>query len=100
MIKKSLTIFAVVSAMALSGCKSSSGAASDARDGSSIEKAVKVSSIEKEYEFARKHCPDCQMKSQGLISKGSKHYDVLTLVTPGGEEVSYYFDITSFYGKW
>src|SRR5688572_6566902 len=70
-------------------------------DGSSVEKAIKVHSIDQEYAYVRKVCADCELKGQSLISNdsGTKHYDVLTMVKPGGEEVSYYFNITSFFGK-
>ena len=69
-------------------------------DGSSIEKAIKVKSVEEEYQIIRKLCVDCKVNGQGLIPKGNKHYDLINLVKPNGEKVSYYFDISSFYGKW
>ena len=69
-------------------------------DGSSIENAIKVKSVEKEYEIARKLCPDCKLNGQSLTSKENKYYDVLNFTKPNGEEVNYYFDINSFYGKW
>lgn len=71
-----------------------------ANDGSSIEKAIKVNSVGEEYQIVRKLCADCKVSGQGLIPKGNKYYDVLNVVKPDGEKISYYFDINSFYGKW
>ena len=71
----------------------------DLNDGSTIEKAIKVKSVEKEYEILAKQCVGCKLKSQGVSSRGSKSYDIMTLTKPNGEEVVYYFDITSFYGN-
>ena len=67
-----------------------------------MENAIKVNDVGQEYAIVRKLCPDCQIKSQALTSNRSetKYYDVLTLTKPDGEEVRYYFDINSFYGKW
>lgn len=70
-------------------------------DGSTMEKAIKANSVPEEYNIVRERCIDCKMKGQALLSgKGGKFYDRLTLVNPQGQEVNYYFDITSFYGKW
>lgn len=82
-----------------SGAKSSDNKKS-IKDGSSIKNAIIVKSVPEEYEIVRKLCPDCKMKSQALIGEGNKHYDVLELTNSKGEEVKYYFDINSFYGKW
>ncbi|KAF2511224.1 hypothetical protein [Flavobacterium foetidum] len=82
-----------------SGAKSSDTKKS-VNDGSSIKNAIKVKSVSEEYEIVRKLCPDCKMNGQALIGEGNKHYDVLKLTNSKGEEVKYYFDINSFYGKW
>lgn len=69
-------------------------------DGSSMEKAIKVGSVEQEYKIVSEKCADCKLKSQGLIfNKKDKPFDVLTFIKPNGEEVKYYFDISKFYGK-
>jgi len=71
-----------------------------ANDGSSIEKAIKVGSVEQEYKIVREKCGDCKIKSQGLTyNDKDKPFDVLTVIKPNGEEVKYYFDISKFYGK-
>jgi hypothetical protein len=69
-------------------------------DGSSVQNAIKVKSVDEEYQIVRRLCPECKMNSQALISEGKKHYDVLYLTKPDGQIVSYYFDINSFYGQW
>jgi predicted RNA-binding protein associated with RNAse of E/G family len=69
------------------------------RDGSSYEKAIIVNSISEEYVYVRKDCKGCQMKGQSLNFNDKKPYDILTLIKPNGDEVSYYFDISSFFGK-
>ena len=42
----------------------------------------------------------CQFIGQSLIFEDDKPYDVLHFETAEGEKVDYYFDISSFYGKW
>ncbi len=68
-------------------------------DGSSIEKAIKVGSVDQEYKIVREKCIDCKLKSQSLRFNNNKPFDVLTFIKPNGEEVNYYFDISKFYGK-
>lgn len=68
-------------------------------DGSTVEKAIKVGSVDEEYQIMRKLCPDCRLVGQSLVPKGNKHYDVIDLVRPNGEKVVYWFDINSFYGN-
>ncbi|MCI9845356.1 hypothetical protein [Flavobacterium pectinovorum] len=69
-------------------------------DGSSIKNAIKVNSVAEEYKIAKKLCPNCTMNGQALLNEGNKHYDLLKLTNEKGEEVKYYFDINSFFGKW
>lgn len=69
-------------------------------DGSSIANAIKVKSVPEEYEYVKKNCSGCKMVSQSLIQEKGKPYDLLQLVKPDGTEVNYYFDISSFFGKW
>lgn len=69
-------------------------------DGLSLKNAIKVKSVQEEYQYVKEVCKGCQMKSQALTQNGSRYYDVLNLTKPDGTEISYYFDVTSFYGKW
>jgi hypothetical protein len=68
-------------------------------DGLSFENAIKVNSIAEEYDYVRRNCSKCKFLGQSLVEKKGKPYDVLMLKKENGEEVSYYFDISSFYGK-
>lgn len=68
-------------------------------DGLSVETAVKAKSIADEYEFARENCLNCKIIEQALITHKNKPYDILTMEKPDGEKINYYFDISSFYGK-
>ena len=68
-------------------------------DGSSYEKAIKVNSVAEEYEYVGRVCSDCQLIRQLLAYEKNKYFDVITMKKPNGEIVSYYFDITEFYGK-
>ncbi len=75
------------------------------RDGSSYEKAIIIKAknegegIRSEYVIISKLHPNYKMKSQGTGSKNNKNYDTISIVTADGKEVTIYFDITNFYGK-
>lgn len=69
-------------------------------DGLSLETAIKVKSVKEEYVYASNHCENCQMLDQSLLEHEGKAYDKLNLKNANGEEISFYFDISSFYGKW
>ena len=69
-------------------------------DGSSMEKAIKVSSVEEEYKIVREKCSNCMIKKQSLnFNDKGKPFDILTFIKPNGEEVKYYFDISKLFGK-
>lgn len=69
------------------------------RDGSSYENAVVVKSIKEEYEWVRVHYPGSQMQSQALMFRDKKPYDALTFKLNDGTTKTFYFDISSFFGK-
>ena len=97
---RSLSKFAfIILAITIASCSSTKKVASGQRDGSSFETAIVVKSVSAEYEYVKKVCPDCKFLGQSLINNEKKPYDVLRFVRPNGKEVSYYFDISSFYGK-
>ena len=77
----------------------SSTKTTDVNDGRSMAKAIKVNSVDNEYELMRSLCGGCKLKSQSIAKSPdqTKHYDLLTFKKPSGEEVQYFFDITSFY---
>jgi len=80
-------------------CGTTKNISMEERDGSSFEKAIIVNSIPEEYQYVKKHCPDCKFVMQSLMQHKGKPYDVLEFEKPTGEAVSYYFDISKFYGK-
>lgn len=69
-------------------------------DGLTIENARKVKSIAEEYEYIKENCDNCELLGQALIQHNGKPYDELVVKKADGKEVSYYFDISSFFGKW
>ena len=95
--KKIYLIILVVISLTIASCSSTKNAQTN--DGLSYETAIKVKSVEQEYQLLPKLCPGCNLKSQGLSSKGNRHYDVMTMIKPDGGTIVYYFDITSFFGR-
>lgn len=73
---------------------------SSKKDGLSLETAIKVKDVKEEYIYVRNNCEKCQMLGQSLMQHEGKAYDRLKLKNANGEEISFYFDISSFYGKW
>lgn len=94
---KILKIGIVLSIFFIVSCSSTKNLSTSTKDGSSIENAIKVSSISEEYEYVRKVCEDCKFLSQSLIFKKKKPYDMLEFKKSNGEKISYYFDISSFF---
>ncbi len=70
------------------------------KDGSSIENAIKVKSVSEEYAYIRSNCNQCTFVRQSLIQVKGKPYDLLEVTKPDGTTAKYYFDISSFFGKW
>jgi hypothetical protein len=74
-------------------------------DGSTIEKAIVIKAsdestgVRAEYVMLGKMYPNFKMKSQGTTSKGSKNYDIMSIITADGTQKVIYFDITKFFGK-
>lgn len=91
--------FQILISLAILNTSCSSTKSSQTNDGLSYETAIKVNSVEKEYKLLPTMCPNCELKSQSLASKGNRHYDVMTMIKPSGETTTFYFDITSFYGN-
>ena len=67
-------------------------------EGKSLKTAIAVNSVSEEYAYVRKVCPECNFTGQALIFEKNKPYDVLNF-RKNGKKVSYYFDISSFFGK-
>lgn len=68
-------------------------------DGLSIQNAIKVKNIKQEYSYVHENCKDCKILGQALLNNKNKPYDRLDAEKPDGTKISYYFDISSFFGK-
>ena len=97
--KSIFKILFLISFIVFSSCSSSKSISNSERDGSSFQKAIIANSIAEEYEYARKVCQNCQLLGQALTEHKGKPYDILNFRKPNGEEISYYFDISKFFGK-
>lgn len=96
---KLVKILLVVTILILVSCSSSKDVVNSNRDASSFNNAVIAKSIAEEYEYVKRVCLECQFLSQSLVFRKNRPYDVLRFRNPSGEEVTYYFDISEFYGK-
>lgn len=97
--KPIIKIFFVISILIATSCSSTKNSIHSERDGSSFEKAIIVNSIAEEYEYTKKVCRNCKFLGQSLVFHKKKPYDILKYKKPNGKTVSYYFDISSFFGK-
>lgn len=68
-------------------------------DGLSLKKAIKVKNIKEEYSYVLNTCKDCKILGQALLIENEKAYDCLEAEKPDGTKISYYFDISSFFGN-
>ena len=74
-------------------------------DGFSFKEAIKISDcsniegVEQEYIEVRKRFGNYQLIRQSLQDKSGRMYDVLELKLEDGREITFYFDITDFFGK-
>lgn len=97
--KNTIKLGVIVSLLIITSCSSTKNIKTTIRDGSSFEKAIIVESIAEEYEYVKKVCSGCQFVSQSLAFDKNKPYDILELKKSTGESVSYYFDVSEFFGK-
>lgn len=91
---------------ASSGPMPASSQVSLSQDGTSIQAAVVIEAssssegIGAEYAWLAKKHPGFKREKQSLLHHGSKAYDAIEITTSDGRRMIYYFDITSFFGKW
>ena len=101
--KNTMKLFKLLSSIAIIliffSCGTTKNISLEEKDGSSFEKAIIVNSIPEEYQYVKTACPNCKFVMQSLMMHKGKPYDVLEYNKPNGETVSYYFDISKFYGK-
>ncbi len=71
------------------------------KGGLSFEYAIKVNSVDEQYNYARENCLGCRFKDQTNYRQKEKGiiFEALKFQKPNGEEVIYYFDVSSFYGN-
>lgn len=89
----------IICSLIIISCSTTKNIKQTSRDGSSYEKAIIAKSISEEYEYVKTVCSNCQFLGQALSYNNDRPYDILNLKKPNGEKVSYYFDISSFFGK-
>lgn len=83
----------------LTSCSTTKNIDNSNRDGLSFKQAIVVNSITEKYQYVKKVCADCDFVMQSLVFKNDNPYDVLKFEKPDGKKVSYYFDISKFFGK-
>lgn len=102
--RKYLLLFVVVFLL-LASCASKKAVVDGVRDGLSFERAIVINEtherpgINDEYAWIRANYPGSRNNSQALVYHDKKPYDILHITTAGGKEVSVYFDISKFFGK-
>ena len=91
---------------AITSSAGGSPTSSEAKDGSSYEKAIfieeksETKGVHAEYEWIKKNYPGSKVTGQSLGYKDKKPYDVIHIETAAGDKKDIYFDISGFYGKW
>jgi hypothetical protein len=58
-----------------------------------------LNGIAAEHAYTRKHYPGWRWQTQGLMSTGGRHYDVIQMIGPKGDTKTIYFEITDWFGK-
>lgn len=105
--RNSLIVLALLcSSCASTGPERTSSHASIGQEGTSIQTSVPIKAtnsaegVAAEYAWiARKH-PGFKRESQSLLLEGKRAYDLIEITTADGKRMAYYFDVTSFFGKW
>jgi len=71
----------------------------DDGDGLSCAQRVKVAGIAEEYAWVRSHYPGAKVKMQSLSRCEGSPTDKLHATTTDDRELTFYFDISSFFGS-
>ena len=98
--KKHFLIIVIILLVLGGACSSTKKTTSSSAGEATVENAIKVSGISEEYKYIKKNCSGCQVVQQSLVFIKKKPYDILEVRKANGETVEYFFDISSFYGKW
>jgi|WetSurMetagenome_2_1015567.scaffolds.fasta_scaffold15809_4 hypothetical protein len=111
---KKLIIILLLPLFLLSSCASTArksvasvqtAAVDSLKDGSSFEKAILINAkneqkgIDAEYAYILQQYPGYQLKGQRLVENKKVPYDIIDIITAGGEVKSLYFNISGFFGK-
>ncbi len=85
------------------------GTAITGGDGSSVEQAIVINAtssrigVPEEYNYIERTCGQCDVdytiKGQTLYEQNDRQYDVISVKQKDGSKRDFWFDITSFYGK-
>ncbi|MBV8037589.1 hypothetical protein [Roseateles sp.] len=82
------------------------GVAFAGSDGGSMAHAVVIltelkgrAGVQAEYIWLMQRYPGFKLRVQALVHKDARHYDRLDITTADGRELSIWFDITAFFGK-
>jgi len=91
------------------GSARSDGVKYSGGDGSSMERAVVIhatssaAGVQAEYTYlSERHGQQGQewgLESQALMEEDGRHFDALNVKTRDGQDLTYYFDISEFFGK-
>ncbi|MBK0378350.1 hypothetical protein [Mucilaginibacter segetis] len=104
---KKFYLLLLCSVFVLASCSSTKKvfSANHPQDGKSYETAVIITEthekpgIDAEYAWLKEHYPGYKTRSQALTYKDKRPYDIINITTADGKELSVYFDINNFYGK-
>lgn len=69
------------------------------RDGSSVKRAVIVTSVAQEYAVIKRRYPGFRPEKQFLQNHDGKAYDVINICNASGKKRTLFFDVSSFFGQ-
>ncbi|MFT3843599.1 MAG: hypothetical protein QM725_00980 [Lacibacter sp.] len=64
-----------------------------------ITETSETTGVKAEYKWIKEHYSNYTIKGQQLSYKDKKPYDIITISLESGKELSLYFDISNFFGK-
>lgn len=80
---------------ALVGCATQQDAKNLPHDGSSMARAIYVTSAAEEADVLKKWCPDCEFIKRNIIQDDNgNQYEKVRMREPNGKERWYWFDIS------
>jgi len=65
-----------------------------------IEETTETSGINAEYKWLKEHYPGYSLRKQSLNSEKGSPYDLMYITTASGKELTIYFNIANYFGKW